>query len=223
MARRSLTVLLAAALAVLALAAPAGARPPKAPASAHAVLRYYDSGGWARDVRAALTRARRDLRRGLAHLGRRRRPAIVLDIDDTTLTTEPCLAANGDAFDGSGASARCIVGGRLPAIRPTRRLYKLARREHVRVFFVTGRPTGLRDVTVANLRRARFRGPLHLVLRPTDTLSDPSVVPYKSAARRDIQRRGFRILVNVGDQRSDLAGGHARRRVRVPNPMYVIP
>ena len=46
-------------------------------------------------------------------------------------------------------------------------------------------------------------------------------MPYKSSERRKLERRGYRILVNVGDQRSDLAGGHARARFLVPNRIYV--
>ena len=46
-------------------------------------------------------------------------------------------------------------------------------------------------------------------------------MPFKSAERRAIERRGYRILVNAGDQRSDLAGGHARARFLVPNRIYV--
>lgn len=34
---------------------------------------------------------------------------------------------------------------------------------------------------------------------------------------------GFRIIVNVGDQESDLAGGHAERAFKLPNPFYIIP
>jgi hypothetical protein len=32
----------------------------------------------------------------------------------------------------------------------------------------------------------------------------------------------YTILENLGDQRSDLAGGHARHRYKLPNPVYVI-
>ena len=39
---------------------------------------------------------------------------------------------------------------------------------------------------------------------------------------RRIERRGYTILANVGDQRSDLAGGHARRAFKLPNPFYFI-
>ena len=30
------------------------------------------------------------------------------------------------------------------------------------------------------------------------------------------------ILVNIGDQQSDLAGGHARRAFKLPSPFYFI-
>ncbi len=39
---------------------------------------------------------------------------------------------------------------------------------------------------------------------------------------RSLAKRGHRILVNVGDQRSDLTGGYASRTFKLPNPMYVI-
>ena len=38
-----------------------------------------------------------------------------------------------------------------------------------------------------------------------------------------IENEGFTILANVGDQDSDLEGGHAKRAFKLPNPMYYIP
>ena len=47
---------------------------------------------------------------------------------------------------------------------------------------------------------------------------------WKGRVRRAIvERRGFRILANVGDQWSDLDEGWSARRFKLPNPMYVIP
>ena len=42
------------------------------------------------------------------------------------------------------------------------------------------------------------------------------------AARATVERHGYTILANVGDQRSDLAGGHSLRRYKLPNPVYLI-
>ena len=60
--------------------------------------------------------------------------------------------------------------------------------------------------------------PLNLEL-----LANPSLVPFKSGVRAFIESAGYRILVNVGDQFSDLAGGFARRSIKLNNPIYVTP
>lgn len=41
--------------------------------------------------------------------------------------------------------------------------------------------------------------------------------------RRSLARRGYRAVVDVGDQWSDLRGGGALRTFKLPNPMYTIP
>jgi predicted secreted acid phosphatase len=150
------------------------------------------------------------------------KPAIVLDIDDTSLTQYPCREPGDLPFDDPAKGVECVASATLPAIAPTRALYELALRKKARVFFITGRAEASRDATVANLRRAGFTGRHALILRPPSTFGDPSVVPYKSGARKQLIRKGYDILVNVGDQRSDLQGGAADHRVKVPNPMYLI-
>jgi len=41
--------------------------------------------------------------------------------------------------------------------------------------------------------------------------------------RQHIESLGFDIILDIGDQLSDLAGGFADRTFKVPNPMYCIP
>ncbi len=50
-----------------------------------------------------------------------------------------------------------------------------------------------------------------------------STVAYKSAARADIEKQGYEIVANVGDQYSDLAGGHADAAYKLANPFYFLP
>lgn len=45
---------------------------------------------------------------------------------------------------------------------------------------------------------------------------------YKSGERAEIEADGYRIIANVGDQESDLQGGHADRAFKLPNPFYFI-
>lgn len=186
---------------------------PRAPAAPEEIVAYHDSGEWRADTRRAIRRARRTVARHLDD----RRPAIVLDVDDTTLSTYACMkAADFDRRD-----AACALRDDLPAVRDTLRLFRYARRHGVAVFFVTGRHEERRAMTVANLRHAGFRGYRGLRMRPDDQPARRRD-GWKARVRRAIRRRGYRIVVNVGDQRSDLEGGWALRAVKLPNPMYVI-
>ncbi len=209
---------LAALVAVPVAAAPAAA--PKAPASPADITAYYDGGGFTKDTNAVVKKARAALERGVRTLARGKRGALVLDIDDTSLSTYPCQKAR--ASFAPAAAAGCILEAKLPAITQTKSLFQLARRRKVRVVFITGRPESIRTLTEANLRAAGYRGWSKLVMKPA-TYTDGSLVPYKSAARKAVQKSGVRILLNVGDQRSDLSGGAARATALIPNPMYVTP
>jgi HAD superfamily, subfamily IIIB (Acid phosphatase) len=198
--------------AVLALSGGVPAQEPAAPATPEEIVAYRDSGDWDRDITRVVRRARRFLASRLDG-----RPAIVLDVDDTSLSTYRCLKEVD--FDRSRAS--CGESGGLPAIRQTLRLHRYARGHGVAVFFITGRRERLRGVTARNLREAGFTGRRRLFMRPNR--ERPGTHDgFKARTRARIERRGFRIVVNLGDQRSDLDGGHARRTFKLPNPMYVI-
>jgi predicted secreted acid phosphatase len=173
------------------------------------IVEYHDSGEWARDTTRVVRRARRFLSRRLED-----RPAIVIDVDDTALSSYECLKA----VDFDRTRVVCGESGDMPAIPQTRQLYRYARRNGVAVFFVTGRRERLRAVTRRNLRAEGFSG--RLFMRPNRERTRDG---YKARTRARIERRGYRIVVNLGDQRSDLDGGHALRGFKLPNPMYVIP
>jgi len=60
----------------------------------------------------------------------------------------------------------------------------------------------------------------------SDDLKSPNgaeAADYKAAERAKIEAQGYTIIANVGDQPSDLAGGHALRGFLLPNPFYRIP
>jgi predicted secreted acid phosphatase len=137
--------------------------------------------------------------------------AIVLDIDidETSLS-------NYNQIDAQLSKASD------PAIQPTLALYQDAIKQGVYVFFVTGRYDSLTAATIKNLKAAGFEGWTGLYFRPkTDTQS--SVVPYKTQALTAIEQAGYTIIASIGDQESDLAGGHAAQTFKVPNPYYYLP
>jgi hypothetical protein len=99
------------------------------------------------------------------------------------------------------------------------------------VFYVTGRPGPFQEVTLQNLAEQGIPAPRQLFTKPTTAPFPPylpckascTTIDYKSRTRAHIEHLGYQIVANIGDQASDLAGGHAERTFRVPNPMYITP
>ena len=188
---------------------------------------YQRSGAYERDVATVLDQARAYIEE---RAGQTARPAIVLDIDETSLSNWPEILANDFGYIGGGGcslpAGPCGMGAwidsaRAPAIAPTLALFKAARAKGVTVFFITGRSEASRAATELNLRAVGYEGWAGLVMRPTGT-STPSASDYKAPERAKIMAQGYTIIANIGDQPSDLAGGSAERTFLVPNPFYRI-
>jgi predicted secreted acid phosphatase len=215
------------ALAALVVAAPAAAQLPTHRAEPPAIREFRDSGKWERNVVRVAKQAKARLKARTTSRRAPRKPAVVLDIDDTSIDLYPCLEAGnfgfgtGDFADFPGLYASCVVQTHTP-VKPIRSLFKRARALRVSVFFVTARPEGIRGLTLDQLKKAGYRGRYQLVMQPNG-YAKRSKVPYKSGARRKIERRGFTILANVGDQKSDLKGGYAEKTYLIENLMYRTP
>lgn len=143
------------------------------------------------------------------------KPALVLDIDETSLSNYRYLAASG--FSQLGVAQGAVLGG--DAIAPTLELFNFAKRLGMAVFFITGTPPQLRQVREGNLRRVGYRAWDGVFYKPTDA----PTARFKAEARATLEQNGYDVIANVGDQESDLAGGHADRAFKYPNPFYFIP
>jgi len=193
-------------------------------------LRHYEeSGQYDRDFAAMIGKAKRYLAQQANRGGKL---AMVLDIDETSLSNWPAISANdftrildGPCYDlphGPCGLKAWLTMARDRAIAPTLELYRQARKQGVAIFFITGRHEALRDATVRNLHDAGYDTWSDLVMEP-DGLAPASAAYFKAPARGKIVAKGYTIVVNVGDQASDLLGGYAERTFKLPNPFYVIP
>jgi predicted secreted acid phosphatase len=185
---------------------------------------YHDSGRYQKDIQSVVGLAERYLCKRIRmndESKQRQRLAIVLDIDETTLSNYP------DIKKIRFSVATPLLRQRLPlredpAIQPTLALVKLAQKNQVSVFFVTGRMEKMRATTISNLKEAGFSGWAGLYLK-SNTYFSRSVIPYKTAMRKKIAEQGYVIVLTMGDQMSDLVGGYADRKFKLPNPFYFIP
>ena len=73
-----------------------------------------------------------------------------------------------------------------------------------------------------NLKAAGYTKWDGLFLRPKGYEHVPAAT-YKTAIRKEITQLGYQIIVNIGDQKSDLVGGYADKGFKLPNPYYFIP
>jgi hypothetical protein len=187
--------------------------------------RFYDD-----DVAAVFNSAQKFMEQNATQS---KRPVIVLDIDETSLTNWPNLAADDFGFVPGGACdllpfGPCgfndwILKSSAEAIEPALKLFKAAKLRGVGVIFITGRPNSQRDATVINLEHAGFDGWTELRTRPDhDTRT---VQEYKMDERIAVETgpEGYTIIANIGDQISDIDGGHGGCTFKVPNPFYFIP
>jgi hypothetical protein len=179
-------------VAVAAAAATLALLSPAATAPAAAALPSYAT--WVADVTAVADTAQR-------YLGSRLpdpsvRAAIVLDIDNTALE---------EAYSS---------GLVYPATAPILRTAQQARAAGATVFFVTARPEIITGWTRYNLETAGYViGGLYL----RGTFDFSSNQTMKTNARIAIERLGYTIVANLGNNDSDLAGGHAERTFKLPD------
>ncbi|KJY21347.1 MULTISPECIES: HAD family acid phosphatase [unclassified Streptomyces] len=217
---RTAAVGVAAAAAVLTLvpataaqAAPAAApaavsAPAPAPASAsasasapggNAAILGIDYATWQREVAAVVDAARPAIEQRIANSPAGEKPALVLDIDNTSLETD----------------FHWFWTYPTPAIAKVRALTQYAHARGVAVFFVTARPGIIHSLTEYNLKAVGY--PVSgLYVRDLPDLFE-EVSTYKTAKRAEIEARGYTIIANIGNSPTDLVGGHAERTVKLPD------
>jgi hypothetical protein len=214
-----------------------GSQPPNLGILKLQLIDYKCFGAYDRDVLNMLNDARTFVEQRSMRAAPDEKLAIVLDIDETSVSNWQNLAADDFGFFSLGA---CTLKPDEPCgfnawieehdpvpIGPTVKLFAAAKAKSVKVFFISARPERQRAATERHLRQ-EFEGMAHaydgweaLILKQKD--DPPAVADYKTAKRTEIEANGFKIIANVGDQESDLRGGHAERAFKVPNPFYYVP
>jgi 5'-nucleotidase (lipoprotein e(P4) family) len=178
-----------------------------------------DLDGQAAVARRALDR---EVRENNANPTRHGKLAVVLDIDETSLSNWAELAQADFAYVPEVWN-RWVEQASAPAIPGTLRFYQEAEKLGVAVFFITGRPESQRTATEKNLRSQGYTQWAGLILRKADEKKTPTSI-YKAGARQSIVAAGYRIAVNMGDQMSDLTGSpQGDVSVKLSDPFYYIP
>ncbi|WP_369251551.1 HAD family acid phosphatase [Streptomyces sp. R41] len=157
-----------------------------------------DYATWQRDVQAVIDQALPYVDQRTAHADGQKL-ALVFDIDNTTLETDfhPWYELP------------------TPAVKASLELARYAHSRGVDIFFVTARPGIIASETKWNLKTVGY--PVSgLYVRDLPDLFD-EVSAYKTSKRAQIESLGYTIIANVGNNTSDLVGGHAERTFKLPD------
>lgn len=188
------------------------------------IKHYHDSGAYQKELSHEVAAATRYLVQRAKTNAKRLKPqklAIVLDIDETCVSNHNYILAR-DFADDRAKVHQTWNEASAPVIKPMLSLYHTALREHVAVFFVTGRAQLFKNPTGKNLKLAGYKEWAGLYLKPND-YKQTSIIPFKTQARADITQKGYTIIESIGDQNSDLVGGYAEKTFKLPNPYYFVP
>ncbi|MEV4330976.1 HAD family acid phosphatase [Streptomyces sp. NPDC049597] len=156
----------------------------------------YDT--WLRDVAAVVAEARPYIEQRTADASGEKQ-AIVLDIDNTSLETH---------FHPFWELP-------TPAIAQMRDLARYADSRGVAVFFVTARPGIIHSLTDWNLKKTGYPVDGLYVRDLPDLFHEVSA--YKTEKRAEIEAKGYTIIANIGNNTTDLVGGHAERTFKLPD------
>jgi len=185
------------------------------------VRSYIESGSYEKDIEEVVSKAIEYL---YSRYDKVKNPAAVFDIDETSLSNLEYEYSYDFGYNYQ-TWIEWVKESKAKAIKPTLKLYNLCLKLNVATFFITGRnqlSENLdQDPTVINLKKEGYYNWKKIYFKPIN--SKLTTIEYKSQCRKEIEDQGYTIIINIGDQYSDLLGGYSEKTFKLPNPMYYIP
>jgi len=186
-----------------------------------AVETYYSSGEYQYDANQAVAPGMEYLATRIQQNHNKNKLALVFDIDDTLLLNYAAgkKLGFGGTYPDIMKSIQTETG--VP-ILATQQLFNLAKRNHLAIFLITGRKIYMKKDTIRELQEAGYSGWTKIFFEPNN-LRPKSTADFKTPVRQQLEQKGYDIVINTGDQYSDLKGGYADKTIKLPNPMYFVP
>lgn len=181
------------------------------------VQAYYESGEYEKDLEDIIARAIEYFK----HVPATNNATVIFDIDDTVLTAYEDEKAISFGYIPK-LSHKWILEADAKAIPQTKRLYDYLVSRGFKIVFLTGRKYNEYDATIKNLKLRSFVTFDKLIVRQPHEVK-MTAKAHKSARRKQLSQEGYRIVGAIGDQTSDLEGGHSGHMIKLPNYRYMIP
>lgn len=180
------------------------------------VQNYYESGQFDKECKAIID----DAVERINELQLNDKPAVVFDIDETALSNYIHTKEIGFGFV-MDLWHQWLIKADAPAIPQTKRFYDWLISKNINVIFVTGRYQEVKEATRNNLFEQGYTKYDTLIVRRPDERKIPAA-EFKALKRDELVKKGYKIIASIGDQWSDLVGGNAGIKIKLPNYLYLI-
>ena len=183
---------------------------------------YYQKGRYQKDIKKQVSFAKKYILRRLQTCRPNEKLAAIFDIDDTAISHLDFYIKQDfqNNFTITFWEEYFQKNSFLPLF-PLLDLYNFAKKKGIALFFISSRHEKLRETTIANLKHAGYSGWKKIYLSSPKN-PYPSSQAYKTHMRQKIIEDGYSIIINIGDQKSDLLGGFCETTYLLPNPIYLI-
>ena len=180
------------------------------------VENYYEGGQFDKECKEIFNNAIDQIEK----LTLQDKSVVIFDIDETVLSNY-----NNTKEIGFGYIREYWHKGVLradePAIPESKKFYDWVISKNIKVVFLSGRYSEVRDATIKNLIAAGFAKFDTLIVRNIDE-KNISAAEFKTQKRAELAAKGYNIIASVGDQWSDLVGGNVGIKIKLPNYLYLI-
>ena len=180
------------------------------------VQNYYESGQFDNGCREVID----DAISKIEQLKLDDKSAVVFDVDETALSNYQHTKEIGFGFVSS-LWHDWMLKADGTAIPQTKRFYDWLVSKNIKVIFVTGRYQEVKEVTRRNLINQGYTKFDTLIVRQPREQKIPAA-EYKAQKRDELTKEGYKIIASIGDQWSDLVGGNAGIKIKLPNYLYLI-
>jgi len=180
------------------------------------VVKYYESGEYSNDLKKIISDAEDDINK----IKLQTNSAVVFDVDETSLSNYESIKKIYFGYDPQKWD-NWINEAKAPAIPEVKQFYDFLIMKKVKVIFLSSRKGSQYDVTYRNLKQAGYLEFDTLILK-SNSDSNPTSLAFKSRQRELLTQKGYEIIADIGDQKSDLEGNDHGIQIKLPNYLYII-
>jgi acid phosphatase len=186
------------------------------PTAKDIIKNYYESGMYDKELDKIYYNAKMKIDK----MKIKNNSTAIFDIDDTALSNYEISKRLDYGYDYQIVQD-WVMSSKLPAIKQTKLFYDFLKSKGIKLIFLTGRQSEEYEATYKNLIDTGYSGFDTLIVR-AEKQRDISPAKFKSQIRKELTKKGYDIIICIGDQWSDIEGQYTGLKIKLPNYLYEI-